>query len=306
MSRAWWIATLGLTAFLAAIALTLSRLGLIVHELIGHGGAALAVGGRVTDVHLFWFAGGWIRYDVPDVGLAGALAISLGGIAIESVIGVALWIGLARGGGGLGRRTVRTLGAALFVHAMWYLATGTWHGYGDGRLIHAAAGDARYPIAIAAGLVGGAAGFAGARLLFASIRSVTGLAGALLAIAAAATINVALDLGELHLRRDAPYATIMQPERERAAARELAAWQAAQPAADAAAIEAQKRALAAAHRDVPFAWLLGASLIVAIVAGAARSPTCSEHALARRTIGLAAAAAVISTATVIAIDAGFH
>lgn len=314
MSRAWWIAVARLTAFLAATALSLSRLGLVVHELIGHGGTAIAVGGTVRDAHLFWFAGGWIRYDVPDATLASALAISLGGIAIESVIGVALWCVFSGShAAGLGRRTARTLGAALIVHAMFYLATGTWHGFGDGRLIHDVTGAARYPIAIAAGAIGALAGFAGARHLFASITAsiaatLSGrrLAGALLAIAAATAINVALDLGELALRPNATYAVTMQPDRERVVARELAAWQRDRPEVDADAIAAQKRALAAAHRDFPFLWVLGACLIAAIVAGAARSPHCPERALARRTVLVALAAAVISTATVIAIDAMFH
>jgi len=216
------------------------------------------------------------------------------------------------------RRTVRTLGAALIVHAMFYLATGTWHGYGDGRLIHTLTGDARYPIAVVAGLVGCAAGFAGARFLFATLIATMPspdsgpgpgrrrLAAALLAIAAATAVNVALDLGELHLRPNPVYAVTMQPERDRAVARELAAWQRAQPEAGEAEREAQKRVLVAEHRDFPFLWLLGASLIVAIVVGAARSPQVPERRLAPRPVIVACLAAVISTVTVIAIDASFH
>jgi hypothetical protein len=315
VSRPWWSAVLGLTLFLAGTSLALSRIGLVIHELVGHGGTAIAVGGTVTDAHLFWFAGGWIRYAVAEPSVAKELAISLGGIAVETVLGIALWVGLGRRTG-LGGRTLRTLGAALGVHAMFYLATGTWHGYGDGRLIHALAGDARYPLAIAAGAVGCAAGWSGARHLFGSLVAAVPasgssrgarLAGVLIAIAAAAAVNVALDLGELRVRRDAVYQVTMQPERERVVARELAEWQRAQPAeVPDAELAARARALAAQHRDFPFAWLLGVSLTAAIVAGAARARRGTEHRLAPRLIAVACGAAVISTAAVIAIDAGFH
>jgi hypothetical protein len=307
--RTWWIAVLRLTALLGGTSLALSRIGLIAHELVGHGGTAIAVGGTVTDVHLFWFAGGWIRYRVPEMTMAEDLAITLGGIALETVLGLALWVGPGARAG-LGARLLRTIGAALLVHAMFYLATGTWHGYGDGRLIHELTGGARYPIAIAAGLVAGTMGWLGARHLFGALRAAVPaprLAGALVAIAIAAAVNVALDVGEQVLRRDATYAVTMQPERERVVARELAAWQRAQgaPVSDAERA-AHERELARHHRDFPFRWLLGASVLAAIVAGAVRSPHCSNLTVAPRLLAIVGGAAVISTAAVIALDAAFH
>jgi hypothetical protein len=295
--------------FLAGTSLAISRIGLIVHELVGHGGTALAVGGSVTDVHLFWFAGGWIRYRVDGMTVAQELAISLGGIAIESVLGIALWVGMRRRTG-LGGRVLGAIGATLGVHAMFYLATGTWHGYGDGRLLHAVTGDGRYAIALAAGLAAMAWGWAGARHLFGALVGALPaprLAGALVAIAAAGAVNLALDVGELRLRRDATYAVTMQPERERIVARELAAWQRAHPAeASEAERAARERELAARHRDVPFVWLLGAGILAAIAAGAARARRDPQHPVAPRLVAVALGAAVISTAAVIAIDAMFH
>jgi hypothetical protein len=319
--RPHWIGVLRLTALLAGTSLALSRIGLILHELGGHGGMALALGGTVTGAHLFWFAGGWIRYDVPALTPARDVAIALGGIAIETLLGLALWLGLGVRGGQharIGRRILGTLGAALLVHAMFYLATGTWHGYGDGRAIHELAGGARIPIAVAAGLAACAAGFAAARHLFgALIQAVPGrgLAGTLAAIAVAAAVNVALDVGELRLRRDATYAVTMQPEGERLAARELARWQRAQPGpVSDAERRARERELARRHRDFPFVWLLAAALGGAIVAGAVRSPRplrgappdAGDVPVPRRLVAIACAAAVISTAAVIAIDAAFN
>jgi hypothetical protein len=47
-------AVLRLIALLTFAGLATSRIGLIVHELVGHGAATLAVGGTVTDVQLFY------------------------------------------------------------------------------------------------------------------------------------------------------------------------------------------------------------------------------------------------------------
>ncbi|HUJ58554.1 MAG TPA: hypothetical protein VLX92_08680, partial [Kofleriaceae bacterium] len=145
-----------LAGLLASVALATSRFGLVAHELVGHGGVALAVGARVTQVQLFWFAGGWIRYELPDAQLAAQLAIAMAGIAIETIAGLALR--LAVRGDGLGRRIARAIGLALVVHAAWYLANGAFSGFGDGVLLYRVLGGWRIPVAIAAGAVACAAG----------------------------------------------------------------------------------------------------------------------------------------------------
>src|SRR4051794_23792631 len=94
-----------LTLTLACLGLAASRLGLVAHELVGHGGAALLAGGDITDVRLFWFAGGWIRYDVPGATLATSVFIAMGGIAIELVAACALWL--------VASRAIRRSGATL-------------------------------------------------------------------------------------------------------------------------------------------------------------------------------------------------
>src|SRR5262249_8926994 len=145
-----------LAALLVAVALVTSRLGLIGHELVGHGGAALACGAQINDVQLFWFAGGWIRYTLPSPAepvlsalgsmtrgpsLAAALVIAMAGIAVELAGGLALCM-LVRPTT-LGRRLARGIGIALLVHASWYLATGAFHGFGDGLLLYRVLGSWR-------------------------------------------------------------------------------------------------------------------------------------------------------------------
>ena len=293
---------LRLTAFLACVGLATSRLGLVAHELIGHGGAALAVGGRVTEVQLFWFAGGWIRYEIPS-SVANHLIVALGGVAIEIAIGLPLW--LAVRGDALGSRIVRALGATLIVHACWYLATGAWHGYGDGTLLYRELGDARHAFAIAVGLIGCAFAWLGARHVLGALLGAAEHRGAALAVAIvlAAGINVGLDLGELRVRRDATYAATMTPERERQIAREMAAWLAAHPAPVTEPERAAKtEQLEDAHRTFPFAWLYGGGLLVAIGAGAWASRRREAEPLSARARRLALALATGSIALVIAID----
>jgi hypothetical protein len=107
-------ATVRLAAVLGCVALAASRLGLVAHELAGHGGAVTVLGGTVAAVRLFWFAGGWVSYHV-ETSEAGLLAIALAGMATEAVIGGVLWLTVS--GRTLGARLVRAAGGAAIVHA---------------------------------------------------------------------------------------------------------------------------------------------------------------------------------------------
>jgi hypothetical protein len=310
VSRAWLVAVTQLTALLACCGLATSRLGLVVHELVGHGGTTIVVGGEVTDVWLFYFAGGWIRYRTPG----GELAIALGGIAVEAVIGVTMIL-LARHER-LGARIVRAIGCALVIHATWYLATGTWYGFGDGLRLHRALGDRAWLVAVPAGMVACVAAFAGARIvlgpLAATIPGGRGarIGGAAVAVLLAGGLQLGAALGEVTLRRDAAYASVMKPERERVIAQELAVWTAEQqragrvPTREARAeIEA---ALEAKHRTLPFGYILGACTVLAILAGAARSRAAGHTTLTPRMLAVVTGVAAGSIALVVAIDAAFH
>ena len=307
---AWSLAVARLTGLLACVAMATARFGLVLHELVGHGGAALAMGGQILEVRLFWFAGGWIRYDLHEPSVAAMVIVSMGGIAIELVLGTILWFVVT--GDALGRRIARTIGAALVVHAGWYFATGTWHGYGDGALIYQVLGDARYPAAIAAGLVTCGAAFVGARWLFATVVASIGptrrVAGIAIAVVVAGSVNLALDLGELAIRQDSMYGATMAPERDRVIARDYAHWldEARRTGAtiDDAARERELHRLDRDNRTFPFAWLLAAAVALSAVAGAWRSRTPSARPdLTGRLVARAAVIAVASIALVIALDA---
>ncbi len=314
MPRIWWIAVLRLAALVTAVGLATSRIGLVAHELVGHGGATLAVGGSVTDVQLFWFAGGWIRFEATG----GELVIALGGIVIEALVGAGLWFGLARWSS-LGGKIARAVGAALVLHATWYLATGTWHGFGDGVKLHRELGDAKWLVAIPAALVTLSAAYLAARsvlgALAATIPGTRGarLTGLVIALVLAGGLQLGLAVGEVRLRRDATYAQTMRPERDRVVARELAQWtaeqarQGADPTEEARA-EMQRR-LAQRHTTFPFAIVLAVLTVLAVGAGgwgSLRGQGAREGTVERSLLVRCALAAVGSVALVIAIDLLFH
>jgi len=303
-------AVLRLTALLVCAGLATSRIGLVVHELVGHGATTIAVGGTVTDVQLFYLAGGWIRFRATD----GHLAIAMGGLVVEVVIGAILVLVFARRDQ-LAGRIARAVGYALIIHASWYLATGTWHGYGDGVQLHRMLGDAKWLVAVPAALVTCLAGYAGAKTVLGALASTlpgsrrAQLAGLVVAVIVAGGIQVGAALGEVALRRDTTYKTTMRPERERVISRELAEWAEAQREQGATPSEADRRRVEAQarrrHRTFPFAYVLAALLLVSIGAGAVRARAPTPASISGRLVAITAAIASGSIALVIALDAAF-
>ena len=287
-----------LTLLLTCLALATSRVGLVAHELVGHGGVALACGGNITQVKLFWFAGGWIRYDGVD-GPCRALAVTLGGMAVEVLIGAVLWAVVR--GDSLGHRLVRGIGAAAMIHAGFYFAAGAWHGYGDGALLYHDLGDARYPVAIVAGLLVCAMTFIGARWIAGAIAAAAPRWGMIVALVAAAGINIGLDVGELAVRTDRTYSATMAHENERIVARELAQIERDTPLAPDQRALVRER-LEDENREFPFRWLLAAGVVIGFSLGVWRSPRRERFAVPDRLLARAAAVALASLAVVIALS----
>ena len=290
---------LRLGALLACIALATSRFGLLAHELVGHGGTAVAVGAHVVEVKLFWFAGGWIRY-VGAPSTTAALEIAMGGIAVETVIGLAL---LCVRAPALGRRILRGIGFALVLHASWYLATGAFSGFGDGVLLYRELGGARVAVAVAAALVTCTMGFLGAREVFGALAATQRrpLLGTVLAVVLAGGLHAALAIGELQVRRDRTYVETMTPEREREITAELAQWQRVHPQAPEPERAAAVHTIEAAHPPTfPFTAVLAFAAAVAVGAGAKRAKP-GAGPITRRLLVAWAAAAAIAIAIVIAV-----
>jgi hypothetical protein len=286
-----------LAVLVAFVGLATSRLGLVAHELVGHGGMALAVGATILEVRLFWFAGGWIRY-VGAPGLPAVLAISMAGIAVEVVAGTVLWLAVRRNT--LGARILRGIAAALVLHATWYLATGAFSGFGDGVVLYRVLGAARVPVAIAAGLVTCGAGYLGAREVLGALAATLPrhrVAGTVAALAAAGALHAGLAVGELKIRADRTYAQTMAPERERV----VTQWIETHPDASAPVREAAVKKIEAEHTAFPFTWVLAIATALSVLAGARRAKPAEEAPVPRRLLIYWAVAAVLAIALVIAV-----
>lgn len=269
-----------LGALFALIALATSRLTLVVHELVGHGAVAEAVGGEVERVRLFWFAGGFVEMSLPaDASGLDRYMVFLGGVGLELLAGAAAVLGAARlRPGSVARIGLGAFGAINLVHAGFYLTAGTHHGYGDGRILHAALGAAR-PVAVAvASLLLCAGAFLLARRLIAQVRrrlpgsrpaSLAIIAGA---IAMAGATHAALAFGELALREDRTYAAIMQTESSRQVDQAVAAHARQAPEVDPAELARLRQRLAEQHRQFPLRALLVLGLALSLLLGAASSP----------------------------------
>ena len=297
-----------LAAALLLVGLAVSRISLVAHELVGHGAVVELVGGDVEAWRLFLFGGGWVsyRFEAPP-SAADALALSLGGIAVEVVLGgAALLLAARRPPGSVSRVALICLAGLNLLHAGFYLAAGTHHGFGDGRLLHHLLGDRRWMVVApaAAAVVAGGLWF-GRRLAIElagwSRGRAAARAGLILAAAAlAAAGHGALTFGERAPTRDETYAATMEQQSQREVRRDLArvqreAQRAGRPptAAELAAIRA---ALERRHRRFPLRHALAAALAAAALAGlwvgARRAATSPGEATAptRRDLAILATA----------------
>jgi hypothetical protein len=264
-----------LTSLLFALGLLASRTGVVLHEIGGHWGVAAAFGCRLREIHLFVFGGGWVDFDCAPLTAARALAIDLGGIALQLAVAVPLLL-LAR------RRARSTVGLAccavgiLFVvHGLFYLVTGVHYGVGDGRSLHRLLAERRVALVIlgSVALVAscGAGGFALARRLAPRVpaaRVPTRVALLASAMLVAAALHGALTFGEQHLRADRVYAANFQPEHERRIEAELRRFEKQQPRTP-DQLAAQRHALASQYHVFPLTPVLAVAMAAAAVAGIA-------------------------------------
>ncbi len=311
MNRPWSADVARLTALLTFAGLATTRLGLVLHEVAGHGGVVLALGGDITDVRLYAFAGGWLTHDFAFQRPWEGVAVALGGIAVQLVLGLAAWLALARRSS-LAALVVRGCGLALVIHGAWYLATGTWHGYGDGRRLHAVLGDDRWLVAVPAAAIMVAFTFLGARAVLGPLAaSIVGthtrrVVGTILAIAVGGGLQVGLAVAELRVRAEDRYSAGMQTARDRQAARDLERWELEQARtgnpASPQARAAHERELAKRPHEAPFAHVLAMLTLVAMALGAWRARSASGDRIPDRVLARAAIAAAAAIAATVVLD----
>jgi hypothetical protein len=273
--------------FLAAafllVGLATSRIALFGHELVGHGALAEVLAADVESWRLFLFGGGWVSYRwAAPPGNAVALAVSLGGIGFEVVMGgVALLLAARARTRPIARIALVSMAGVVLLHAGFYLAAGTHHGFGDGRMLHHLLGGARSVLVVPVALAVVAGGFWLGNRLARDLSGWTG-GGALaragsivIAGTLAAGAHAALAFGERALRRDEVHATVMQHQSERDVRRDLAGYsrkveieQGREPSAG--ELSAMRAALARKHRRFPLREVLAVALGAACLAGLGR------------------------------------
>ncbi len=204
-----------------------SRIGLLVHEFIGHGGMAYALGGKVPQWRLFYFGGGWIQYKRnPWYSTEQEIAIALAGCGSELIVAALLWA-LSTRIEGVPRAMAQIVAMLLCAHSCVYLSTGIHYGYGDGLKLYGLLAPAiRHLIVVGLSLTMAFLAYALAKraLLLAALLELgsgmrrIALAGA--AVLIATLVHGSLYYGErLVIDPDQSYEAMMQREVDRRAAK---------------------------------------------------------------------------------------
>ncbi|MFH0844471.1 MAG: hypothetical protein V1930_03275 [Pseudomonadota bacterium] len=119
--------------FLLGNLILATRMATFLHEVLGHGLMAVALGGRVDGIQVSLFGGGHAQYLLEaDSGLSVRFLAALGGILINGISGTLSLLFVRK----LGRRPERAVFFALFgmvslLGAIAYAAMGFYYGQGD-------------------------------------------------------------------------------------------------------------------------------------------------------------------------------
>jgi len=300
-------ALLPLAALTFAVALATSRYGLVVHELAGHGGTAVVLGGHIDQVKLFWFGGGWVSYHAASWSTAEILAVTLGGIATEW-IAAAILVAIARRRAGLAKLVLLGAAVGFAIHGGMYLAVGTYYGSGDGTILHHLLGDWRPLVWAPAAAICVGAAWLGAQAVIPILRAYAPARSQLALIGAAMVLGGALHVGllvaEQKLRADPVYTAIMKTEGQRQVEHDVATARAQNPQASAEQIEQIRRSSEQKHKPFPFAPLLIALIAASAIASMMRTrPAEAPAGLPGRDLRLPALVAAIGIFLVGLIDA---
>jgi hypothetical protein len=297
------ISSLRLGLLFSAIALITSRLTLVIHEFVGHGGAVLAFDGSVFDHRLFLFGGGWIRFGrEPFFDVNESVGIALGGVLLEVAVAIAALVA-ARWAPkrSLTRAALIAFGAIDLLHAGFYVAAGTHHGFGDGRALAAVLGDSAWMLVVPLSLAVVAGGFVLSKFFVGIVSSwlpevsrPRAVGTILLAAAMAVCVHGGLMLIELKVASDPTYADIMKHDAERKAERELEAMRAARREGgvpmSAAEIDSAAGQLRDKHQPFPLLVVLAGALAISLAigmwigAGRAQEPALPSRAETMRLI----------------------
>ncbi len=307
-----------LFALVASVVLLTSRVMLLVHEFGGHAAPARLFGGRVTGWYLFLFAGGRVSYRVAQLDVGRRLVLTLGGIALELVIGaVALLLARRRRARPVVAFCCLSVGTVLVGHAAVYLARGVHYGFGDGAFLAQRLGEARVTVVVAASALAVGVAMAGGRRLARLPAALFGgtrrrAAGAtLLVFACAALLHGALAFAEIRWFPDPAWVAVMEDASVATARAALAqriadAKRRGEPIPSREEQERMMEALERARRPWPLDPLLATAVVAGLVAGVLRGARDSREPSAAtlptwRTIGGVFGALVVMIGLILAL-----
>lgn len=204
------------------------RIGLILHEYLGHGLAALLLGGELQSCRLFLFGGGWVETNLNSDSCLPHLIVALAGITVELITAFVLLFFSEKITIPLYQMIATSLAAVLLVHGFYYLSTGIYYGSGDGAMLYSR--ESFYSLSavclffIAASL---SAFFLSRAHADALIRwlGITGARSPLLILTGASVMAVSFHFGltfiELQTVPHDHFSSVMQPKYEARIAKEL-------------------------------------------------------------------------------------
>ncbi|MBT8491964.1 MAG: hypothetical protein KJO07_02795, partial [Deltaproteobacteria bacterium] len=213
------------------LALTFSRVSLVAHEFVGHGGPAVLLGGTISDYRLYLFAGGRIHYHRAEAySFAERLVISTGGITLELILaGIAVWLARRARKGSLLEVGLLAYATGNAVHAVYYLAVGIHYQIADGAMLHRLLGSDGARLAVVVPLVALSSylAFLGAKAVLSRLGpQLVGFRRRglmlLVAVVLALGTHAALTVASLRIEDDRTYAQLMRSKAERKAALEAA------------------------------------------------------------------------------------
>ncbi len=270
---------LSLLAFL--IGMVTTRLGLVIHEFVGHAATAALVGSDITGYHLFWFGGGYVGYSRAEpFSLGEGLFVALGGLVLEIVLGIVclLWARKLRRGS-IAHMGVLGFGVGHLVHSLHYLAGGTFHGYGDPWILYRELGGNRVFVACALASIMCVLGFVLARHMAGVLRGLLGRHGTraqlLIVIGAVVTAGAALAalaFGEQALTPNKSYKATFKSVSQRKVDYGVRRYRVLVKrkrgtAPSKAELAKVRRSLKRKHKTFPFMPVISVCLVLSVLAG---------------------------------------
>lgn len=270
-----------LTALAFLIGLVSTRVGLVVHELAGHALPAAMIGSDVTGYHLFWFGGGYVSYARAEpFSLAEGLFVSLAGLGLELIIGgLCLWWARRLERGSVAQLVILGFGTGHLLHALHYLAGGSFHGYGDPWLLYRELTGARVYVAGGLAVVLCGLAFVLARAIAGRLREQLGAHRPMVqraivvgAVATAGLLHATLAFGEQALTPNRTYAATFKSVSQRKVEVGVKRYQRIVTrrrgsAPSKAELARVRRALKKQHATFPFMPVMSLCLVIAVIGG---------------------------------------